>query len=97
MLKCIYQIQGRGDCMEEKNPLTNDQIGEINVLLNELKEEQSNLSEQTQKNFKVIMQKLMKMQEYNEISDMTNQVFEMRLSNIEDFLFRLEGYIRSQK
>ncbi len=83
--------------MEEKNPLTNDQIGEINVLLNELKEEQSNLSEQTQKNFKVIMQKLMKMQEYNEISDMTNQVFEMRLSNIEDFLFRLEGYIRSQK
>ena len=97
MLKLPYQIQGRGDCMEEKNPLTNDQIGEINVLLNELKEEQSNLSEQTQKNFKVIMQKLMKMQEYNEISDMTNQVFEMRLSNIEDFLFRLEGYIRSQK
>ena len=97
MLKLLYQIQGRGDCMEEKNPLTNDQIGEINVLLNELKEEQSNLSEQTQKNFKVIMQKLMKMQEYNEISDMTNQVFEMRLSNIEDFLFRLEGYIRSQK
>ena len=38
---------------------------------------------------------LSKMQEYNEISDMTNQVFEMRLSNIEDFLFRLEGYIRS--
>ena len=43
------------------------------------------------------MQKLMKMQEYHEISDMTNQVFEMRLSNIEDFLFRLEGYIRNQK
>ena len=84
--------------MEEvKNPLANNQIEEIKVLLNELKEEQEVLSEQTQKNFKVIMQKLMKMQEYNEISDMTNQVFEMRLSNIEDFLFRLEGYIRSQK
>lgn len=82
---------------EQKNPLTNDQIEEINVLLNELKNEQENLSEQTQKNFKVIMQKLMKMQEYNEISDMTNQVFEMRLSNIEDFLFRLEGYIRNQQ
>lgn len=82
---------------EQKNPLTNDQIQEINVLLNELKNEQENLSEQTQKNFKVIMQKLMKMQEYNEISDMTNQVFEMRLSNIEDFLFRLEGYIRNQQ
>lgn len=82
---------------EEKNPLTNDQIEEIKVLLNEIKNEQESLSEQTQKNFKVIMQKLMKMQEYNEISDMTNQVFEMRLSNIEDFLFRLEGYIRNQK
>lgn len=83
--------------MEEiKNPLTNDQIEEIKVLLNVVKEEQENLSEQTQKNFKVIMQKLMKMQEYNEISDMTNQVFEMRLSNIEDFLFRLEGYIRTK-
>lgn len=82
---------------EQKNPLTNNQIEKINVLLNELKNEQENLSEQTQKNFKVIMQKLMKMQEYNEISDMTNQVFEMRLSNIEDFLFRLEGYIRNQK
>ncbi len=84
--------------MEEiKNPLANDQIEEIKVLLNIVKEEQEGLSEQTQKNFKVIMQKLMKMQEYNEISDMTNQVFEMRLSNIEDFLFRLEGYIRSKR
>ena len=52
-----------------KNPLTNNQIEEINELLNELKNEQVNLSEQTQKNFKVIMQKLMKIQEYNEISD----------------------------
>lgn len=82
---------------EPKNPLTNNQIEEIKVLLNELKNEQENLSETAQKNFKVIMQKLMKMQEYNEISDMTNQVFEMRLSNIEDFLFRLEGYIRNKE
>lgn len=81
---------------EQKNPLTNNQIEELKELLNELKNEQESLSEQTQKNFKVIMQKLMKMQEYNEISDMTNQVFEMRMSNIEDFLFRLEGYIRAQ-
>lgn len=82
---------------EQQNPLTNNQIEEINELLNELKNEQVNLSDQTQKNFKVIMQKLMKIQEYNEISDMTNQVFELRLSNIEDFLFRLEGYIRNEK
>lgn len=81
----------------EENPKANNQIEEINVVLNELKNGQVLLSNQSQKNFKEIMKKLMRMQEYNEISDMTNQVFEMRLSNIEDFLFRLEGYIRNNK
>jgi len=85
----------RGDFMQGENPMANNQIEEINVVLNEIKDGQELLSNQSQKNFKEIMKKLMKMQEYNEISDMTNQVFEMRLSNIEDFLFRLEGYIRS--
>lgn len=83
--------------MQEENSKADISIEEINVILNELKNGQEILSNQTQKNFKEIMKKLMKMQEYNEISDMTNQVFEMRLSNIEDFLFRLEGYIRNQK
>ncbi len=81
--------------MQGENPMANNQIEEINVVLNEIKDGQELLSNQSQKNFKEIMKKLMKMQEYNEISDMTNQVFEMRLSNIEDFLFRLEGYIKS--
>ncbi len=83
--------------MQGGNPMADNQIEEINVILNELKEGQELLSNQSQKNFKEIMKKLMKMQEYNKISDMTNQVFEMRLSNIEDFLFRLEGYIRNNK
>ncbi len=83
--------------MQGENPMADNQIEEINVILNELKDGQELLSNQSQKNFKEIMKKLMKMQEYNEISDMTNQVFEMRLSNIEDFLFRLEGYIRNNK
>ena len=67
----------------EENPKANNQIEEINVVLNELKDGQVLLSNQSQKNFKEIMKKLMKMQEYNEISDMTNQVFEKRISNIE--------------
>lgn len=83
--------------MQEENSKADISTHEINVALNELKNGQESLSNQTQKNFKEIMKKLMKMQEYNEISDMTNQVFEMRLSNIEDFLFRLEGYIRNKK
>lgn len=68
--------------MQGENPMANNQIEEINETLNELKIGQELLSSQSQKNFKEIMKKLMKMQEYNEISDMTNQVFEMRLSNI---------------
>ena len=82
--------------MQEKIARDN-QIEEIKVLLNELKNGQEELSENTQKNFEIVLKKLMKMQEYNEISDMTNQVFEMRLSNIEDFLFILEQYIRNKR
>ena len=74
-----------------------DQIEEIKVLLYEVIKGEEELSESTQKNFEVIFKKLMKMQEYNEIADMTNQVFEMRLSNIEDFLFVLEQYIRNKR
>lgn len=75
--------------MKEDNQKTNYQIEEQNVLLNELKEELINLSENSQKNFEVIMKKLMKLQEYNRIADMTNQVFEMRMLNIEDLLFKI--------
>ena len=79
--------------MEEKNPVANYQIEEINELLNEIRNEQINLSENLQKNFSVIMSKLMKMQEYNKIADMTNQVFEMRMSYIEDLLFKISAKI----
>lgn len=77
--------------MEDNIPKTNYQIGEINVLLNELKNGQANLSENSQKNFEIIMSKLKKLQEYNKIADMTNQVFEIRMSNIEDLLFKISS------
>lgn len=80
--------------MDKENPVANYQIEEINELLNEIRNEQNNLSENLQKNFSVIMSKLMKMQEYNKIDDMTNQVFEMRLSNIEDLLFKISSKIQ---
>ena len=93
MIKYNHIIQRRGDCMEEKKPLTNNRIEEIEELLNEIKNEQTNLSENLQKNFSVIMSKLMKLQEYNKIEDMTNQVFEIRMSNIEDLLFKISSKI----
>lgn len=77
--------------MEEKNSMTNYQIEEIYGFLNVLKDEQIDLSKMIQKNFEIIMRKLMKLQEYNKIADMTNQVFEMRMSNIEDLLFKLSS------
>lgn len=80
--------------MDNKNPVANYQIEEINELLNDIRNEQINLSENLQKNFSVIMSKLMKMQEYNKIEDMTNQVFEIRLSNIEDLLFKISSKIQ---
>lgn len=79
--------------MENDNPMANYQIEKINELLNEVKNEQINLSENLQKNFSVIMNKLMKLQEYNKIADMTNQVFEIRMSNIEDLLFKINTQI----
>ena len=72
--------------MENKNPKTNYQIEEIIEALNELKNGQNNLSEDSQKNFEIIMKKLMKLQEYHKIADMTNQLFEKRLVGIESSL-----------
>lgn len=61
-------------------------ITEINVLLNELKNEQIEITKNIKKNHKVNMQKFSKLIEFNEICDMTNQVFERRLSAIESKL-----------
>ena len=61
-------------------------ITEINVLLNELKNEQIEITKNIEKNHKVNMQKFSKLIEFNEICDMTNQVFERRLSAIESKL-----------
>lgn len=61
-------------------------ITEINVLLNEIKKEQIEMSKMVEKSHKVNMQKFSKIIEFNEICDMTNQVFERRLSAIESKL-----------
>ena len=41
--------------MQGENPMANNQIEEINVVLNEIKDGQELLSNQSQKNFKEIM------------------------------------------
>lgn len=62
-------------------------IAQINELLNEIKKEQENMQETMAKNHKVNMQKFSKLIEYNKIADMTNTVFEKRISSIERILY----------
>ena len=62
-------------------------ITEINELLNEIKNEQIKLKTAITQNHKVNMQKFTKLIEYDEICDMTNTIFERRLSSIEKLLY----------
>ena len=61
-------------------------ITEINEFLLEIRPEQKNMEKTIEKYHKVNMQKFSKLLEYNEIADMTNTVFEKRLSRIESVL-----------
>lgn len=58
-------------------------IIQINEVLKEIKNEQVNMKKMIEQKHKVNMQKFSKLIEYDEICDMTNQVFEKRISNIE--------------
>lgn len=64
-------------------------IEQINELLEVIKNEQINMKKIVEENHKVNMKKFTKLIEYNEISDMTNQVFEKRISSIEKLLYEV--------
>ncbi len=64
-------------------------IAEIQELLNEIKNEQTNIAKEMERHHKVTMRKLEKLREFDEIADMTNTVFEKRLSNIEQALSKV--------
>lgn len=62
-------------------------IIQINEVLKEIKNEQVNMQKMIEQKHKVNMQKFSKLIEYDEISDMTNQIFEKRISSIEKLLY----------
>ncbi len=64
-------------------------ISQINELLNEIKEEQIKLKKDVANNHKTNMQKFSKLIEYTKIADMTNTVFEQRISSIEKLLYEV--------
>jgi len=61
-------------------------ILDIQELLLEIREEQKNIVKNSNKHHSVTMKKLDKLREFDEIADMTYQVFERRISNIENIL-----------
>lgn len=61
-------------------------IAAIQELLYELKNEQNDILTKLDKHHKATMQQLHVLREFDKISDMTNQIFERRLSSIEQTL-----------
>lgn len=57
-----------------------------NEISEEIKFRQGVILKLIQNNHKITMRKLEKLQEYNEIDDMVNQVIEKRLTKIENIL-----------
>ena len=58
-------------------------IGEIKELLDGIIIEQEKMQKNMEKHHNVTMKKLDQLREYDEILDMTNQLFERRIANIE--------------
>lgn len=74
---------------EVKGQTLEELIVEVNALLNEIKKEQINMQKMIEQKHKVNMQKFQKLITYTEISDMTNQIFERRISSIEKLLYEV--------
>lgn len=72
-----------------KDKALQEVIAEINEVLSEIKNEQINQRKMMEQNHKVNMKKFSKLLEFNEICDMTNQVFERRVSSIEKLLYEV--------
>ena len=75
----------------EKKENLESLIAEIQALLNEIKNEQTKMAKEMERHHKVTMLKLERLREFDEIADMTNTVFERRISNIEHALSKLHN------
>ncbi len=81
---------------ELANKTLEQQIEEINKTLKELQHNQTEEITLLKKNHAVNMKKLDKIQEYNKISDMTNQLFEQRLLVIENTIMKLSNSLTTK-
>lgn len=80
--------------MEHTNQTLEKQIEEINKALNEVTVNQEHERIFLENSHATNMKKLDKLQEYNKIADMTNQLFEKRLQGIENAIKRISESIK---
>lgn len=78
---------------KEERELLN-QIAQIKEAVNELKDIQGEQIEGVKKYTKILNIKLDKLREFNEIADMTNQLFETRITNMETRMNKLEKKVK---
>lgn len=69
--------------MHEQN--LSSKIEEIYSILNEIQLNQVEMLLSIQKNQSIIIKKIEKLQEYNEIDDMNNSLFDQKLTRIEEY------------
>ncbi len=72
--------------MKVLEQINSKEIKQIKEVVDEIKYNQEKTIQIIEKNHKTNMKKFSKLQEYNEISDMTNTIFEDRISRIEKLL-----------
>ena len=69
--------------MHEQN--LSSKIEEIYSILDEIQLNQVEMLLSNQKNQSIIIKKIEKLQEYNEIDDMNNSLFDQKLTRIEEY------------
>lgn len=81
------------DIKEKTTKTLEQQIEEINEAIIEIRKTQKEETDTIRSNHAVNMKKLDKLQEYNKIADMTNQIFEKRLCGIENAIMEISRSI----
>jgi len=73
------------------NEVLEQKLEEMYIILKTIQMNQQNELLTIQKNHATNMQRINKLQEYNQIADMTNQIFEIRITGIEEALKKLNS------
>jgi hypothetical protein len=78
-----FYTKGADFMMHEQN--LSSKIEEIYSILDEIQLNQVEMLLSIQKNQSIIIKKIEKLQEYNEIDDMNNSLFDQKLTRIEEY------------